>query len=72
MSYPEHLQLISGRRDNLSISRDFLDEEQGPLAVLLYVPDMEQHDHEHLSLDMETVKKLHSWLGEFIKDPPRQ
>lgn len=60
------LRLIEGRRDNLTISRDEWDDR--PCAVLLYIPDTEEHEHEHLVLDLETCRRLRSWLGAFIRD----
>jgi len=57
------------RIDNLSISWDFYDREDRKFPVFLFTPDMKAtKDHYHIKLDLRQVKKLHNWLGRFIKE----
>ncbi len=65
---PDVLQLRAGRFNNTTISRDLFDDEEGPLATILYIPDMERGDHEHISFDLLTAAKMFGWLARFLDD----
>jgi len=53
------------RRDHLRISED-TDFDDKRVAVLLYIPDMDEEDHDHIELNEEQARKLHTWLGKYL------
>lgn len=44
------------------------DHEDGPIAVFLYIPDTNEHDHEHIVLNLDEARKVYEWLGRFLLD----
>lgn len=54
-------------RDRLSISEDE-DFDGTPIAVLLYVPDPAQPDHEHIELNRQQATQLMSWLKSWLEE----
>lgn len=67
----DSMTLSDERFGNLSISRDVDDNDEAnpvPIAVFLYVPDMEEHDHDHIVMDLETCRILRDWLSRFLAD----
>lgn len=67
----DSMTLCDGRFGNLSISRDvddFAEDGPKPIAVFLFVPDMEEEDHEHMEMDLETCRILRDWLSRFLAD----
>ena len=53
-------------RDRLSIARD--DHGRGPIAQLLYIPEVAEHEHSHIELNKEQATILRDWLDEYLKD----
>lgn len=53
-------------RDRLSISRD--DHGEGPIVVLLHIPEVAEHEHSHIELNKEQATVLRDWLDEYLKD----
>jgi len=54
------------RRDNLQLSEDTGDED-APIAVLLFTPDMEQlMEHHHIEVSVERARATYDWLGTFL------
>jgi hypothetical protein len=37
------------------------------IAMILFVPDVKQHDHSHIQLTDEAVVELQDWLTKFMK-----
>jgi hypothetical protein len=61
-------QIRSGRLHNLSISRDYDRNPQKHYPILLVVPDLEQFQHHHVKLTKTQARKLHEWLGHWLKE----
>ena len=60
----DDLVIRATRFNNLSLSEDDLGD--GPVAVFLYIPDMECDDHEHIELSLEEAERVRDWLDDFI------
>ena len=60
-----------GPQDRFALSWDFdsnpADKRQRK-PVFLYVPDIAQDEHFHIELKRSEVKKLATWLNEFMKE----
>lgn len=52
-------------RDNLTLSIDVMEE---PVAVMLYIPDINDHEHFHIQLNKDQAKIMRDWLSAFIED----
>lgn len=44
-----------------------VDEDEDFGIVMLYVPYLDDHDHEHIEFTDEAVVKLHAFLDAYIK-----
>ena len=59
------------KSEQLSISWDF---EQNPAnkkewnAVILYVPQLKEHEHFHVELTRNGAKNLCAWLKQYLKE----
>lgn len=53
-------------REKLSISYD--DFGEGKIPVLLYVPEQDEVDHDHIRLTKEEAKELYDWLQEYLDE----
>lgn len=64
-------QISNGKFKNLSISWDAdfdLDDKSQRVPVLNFTPDMDEHDHYHITLTYEEAVKLQKWLNEYVED----
>lgn len=60
----------SGKCETLSVSWDYDDDANDikqRKAILLYVPDISSHEHEHIELSQAEARKLRNWLDRFLK-----
>lgn len=58
---------ITNRTNNeLSISLDE-DENENPIAVLLFQPRAEEFNHYHIELNKDEATRLRDWLTEHLK-----
>jgi hypothetical protein len=53
------------KRDNLGISIDIMSE---PVAVLMYIPDVDDFEHSHIELTRKQATILRDWLIKFLDD----
>ena len=59
---------ISGRNERLSISEGRDGYTKGPGVTLLYIPCVQDEDHEHIEMDIKECKALRDYLNEVIKN----
>ena len=52
--------------NNLQISED-TEFDGKSIAVLLYRPVMDHHQHHHIELDRSQAEALHQWLHEYLE-----
>ena len=52
-------------QDNLTLS---IDIDEKPTAVMLYIPDINDHEHFHIHLNKDQAKIMRDWLSAFIED----
>jgi len=55
-----------GLPTELSISLDYDTDPDKVYPVLLYIPDIRQFEHHHISLNKKQARKLHKWLGKYL------
>jgi len=59
-------KIREGRRDQLNLSRD--NHGEGHIAVLLHIPDTEDHEHSHIPLNREQATIVRDWLDAWLND----
>lgn len=51
--------------DNLTLSIDVMEE---PVAVMLYIPNLNDFEHYHIQLNKSHAVIMRDWLNSFIED----
>ena len=61
-------QIIDSRFNNFLISENYNHKPTNTYLSILYTPNMiDTGNHYHIDLDLKQVKKLHKFLGEFVR-----
>lgn len=61
------LTIREGRTDNLVLNEDTGRHDDKPVAVFLFIPNMQNlANHHHIELSVEQVSKMYVWAGRFL------
>lgn len=55
------------KNERFAVGHD-TDTKDRPVIVFLWVPELKEHDHDHIMLPLKEAKKLRDWLNENLKD----
>lgn len=59
------LKAYDREKSRFAVSTEEGNDEE-PIVSILWVPDVDNFEHDHIELDFDTATKLRDWLTDFI------